>query len=75
MAVVDLPVVHIFSTQTVAKFYRRRPKVNLDMVAIAYWSGEAAPAAVGRKMANRSPPSLFSGEDNLASNKAGAFLL
>ena len=47
MAVVDLPMVHIFSTQTVAKFYRRRPKVNLDMVAIAYWSGEAAPAAVG----------------------------
>ena len=29
----------------------------------------------GRKMANRSPPSLFSGEDNLASNKAGAFPL
>ena len=47
MAAVDLPMVHIFSTQTVAKFYRRRPKVNLDMVAIAYWSGEAAPAAVG----------------------------
>src|SRR6516162_913326 len=47
MAVVDLPMVHIFSTQTVAKFYRCRPKVNLNVVAIAYWSGEAAPAAVG----------------------------
>jgi hypothetical protein len=35
MPAVDLPMVPVFSRQTV-KFYRRRSKTNLDMVAIAY---------------------------------------
>src|SRR5580658_918751 len=29
-AVLVLPMVHVFSTQTVAEFYRRRSKANLD---------------------------------------------
>jgi hypothetical protein len=28
--VLVLPMVHVFSTQTVAEFYRRRSKANLD---------------------------------------------
>jgi two-component system sensor histidine kinase/response regulator len=41
-AVLVLPMVHVFSTQTVAEFYRRRSKANLDKSASAGHLGDAA---------------------------------
>jgi hypothetical protein len=35
-AVVVLPMVHVFSTQTVAEFYRHRSNPNLDKTDLAY---------------------------------------
>jgi hypothetical protein len=35
-AVLVLPMVHVFSTQTVAEFYRRRSTANLDKSGMKY---------------------------------------
>jgi len=39
------------------------------------WIASGTLRVEGKKMSNRIVPPSFSGEDNLANNKAGAFLL
>ena len=58
------PTIHIFSTQTVAEFYRRRSKANIWTRVVAdsvlERGGSRSNGSAGRKMANTSPASLVS---------------
>ncbi len=45
-AVVALPMVHVFSTQTVAEFYPRRAKPNLDKSEKMYVIDDCSPRSL-----------------------------